>query len=103
MKGVPTVALWVKNLTAAAWVTVEAQVQSWPGNFHMPWVQPLIKEKEGREPREPNLYKPFIYYSLCSIIQELVEGTVETQDVQEINEWKNIFQGPQAGFCSPQL
>ena len=37
---------WVKNLTAAAWVTVEAQVQSRLGNFHMPWVQPLKKRKK---------------------------------------------------------
>ena len=59
---------WVENLTAAAWVTAEVQVQSpaqcnglkdpvlpqlwlglqlwlgfnpWPRNFHMPWVRPL--------------------------------------------------------------
>ena len=63
--GVPAVAQWVKNGTAAAQVTAEEQVQSlprhnelkdlvllqlqcrlqlrlnpWPGNFHMPWVQP---------------------------------------------------------------
>ena len=60
-------ALWVKNLTAAAWADAEAQVRSpaqctglkdlvllqlhhrlqlrlefspWPGNFHMPQVHP---------------------------------------------------------------
>ena len=29
--GVPTVAQWVKNLTAAAWGTAEVQFDSWPG------------------------------------------------------------------------
>lgn len=34
-------ALWVKNLTAVAWVTFSP----WPGNFYMPRVQPLKKKK----------------------------------------------------------
>ena len=64
--GVPAVAQWIKNLTAAArvdaehkfdsqpkqWVkgchvavvvmqvTISAQILFWPGNFHTPWVQP---------------------------------------------------------------
>ena len=50
--GVPDMAQWVKNPTAAAWVAVEVQVRSsqaqhrfnlWPRYFHMPWVQPLKK------------------------------------------------------------
>ena len=76
--GVPTVAQWVKNSTAAAWVAVEVWVQSpawhsglkdpvlwqlwlwsqvwlkfnpWPGNFHMLWVWPEKKQKQkNREP-----------------------------------------------------
>ena len=70
---VPSVAQWVKNLTAAAQVAVEARVRSlawhdglkdlvflqlqgqwqlwlrftsWPGNFHIPWVQPFKKKKK---------------------------------------------------------
>ena len=66
--GGPTVAQWIKNLTAVAQVTAEAQVQSpawhsefkdpalpqlqlefnlWPGNFHMPWAG--LKKKSERE------------------------------------------------------
>ena len=72
-KGIPTVAQWVENPTAVAWVATEVQVQSpahcsglkdlaltqlwhrwqlwlrcnpWPGNFHMLWVRPLKKRKE---------------------------------------------------------
>ena len=71
--GVSAVAQCVKNQTAAAQITVEAWVESllpeyglkdpellqlwhssqlclgfspWPGNFHMPWMQPLKKEKK---------------------------------------------------------
>ena len=61
-------AQWVKNLIAEAQVTAEARVQSlaqrsglkdqvlpqlqlrfspWPGNFHMPQVQPLKKKKKA--------------------------------------------------------
>ena len=64
--GVPTVAQWIKNLTAGAWVTVVAQARSsghcsglkdpmllwlwlgfnpWPRNFHMLWMQASKKEK----------------------------------------------------------
>ena len=66
-RGVPTVVQWVKNLTAVAWVAMEARVGSpaqcsgvkdpglpqlqcrsqlqlglnlWPRNCHMQWVQP---------------------------------------------------------------
>ena len=69
-------AQWVKNLTSAAQVDVEAQVRSpaqhgelkdlalpqlwhrlqlrlrfnpWPRNFRMLWVQPLKREKKGAE------------------------------------------------------
>ena len=71
---------WVKNLTAAAGVTAEARVQSpaqhngwkdlalpwlqhrsqpwlgfnpWPGNFHMPWVQPLKKRRKQNKTKTP--------------------------------------------------
>ena len=70
-------AQWVKNLTAEAQVTAESWVQSpaqhsglkypallqlqcrsqlwlrfslWPGNVHMPWVQPFFKNGEIRVP-----------------------------------------------------
>ena len=60
---------WVKNLTAVAWIAVEAWFQSltgfsglkgpallqvwlgfnpWPGNFHKPWVWPLKKKKKKK-------------------------------------------------------
>ena len=40
--GVPTVAQWVKNLTAVAWVTVEVQVQSsWCSGLEDPALQQL--------------------------------------------------------------
>ena len=64
-------AQWVKNLTTATQVTAELRVQSlawhsglkdlvlqqlwlrfislWPGNFHMPWVQPLKKKKKKKK------------------------------------------------------
>ena len=72
--GAPTVAQWVKNLTAVAWVAGEVQVPSpawrhglkdlallqlqcslqlwlrfspWPRNFHMLWVRPLKKKTSG--------------------------------------------------------
>ena len=36
-------AQWVEDpgvVTVAAWVTAVATFVPWPGNFHMPWVQP---------------------------------------------------------------
>ena len=67
--GVPSVAQWVKGLSAVAWhCTAEAQCQflaqcsglkdpvllqlqlrfnSWPENFHMPRAQPPPKKKEN--------------------------------------------------------
>ena len=71
--GVPAVAQWIKNLTAAAQVAVETRVQSlaqhsglkypamlqlqlrlnpWPRNFHKPWGWALKKEAEETTPAE---------------------------------------------------
>ena len=78
---VPTAVQWVKNLTAVAQITVEGQVQSlaqhsglkdpvllqlwlgfspWPGNFHMPWVQPLKKKKVETKNPPPTQWGPSI-------------------------------------------
>ena len=46
--GVPAVAQWVKNLTTITWVAVEAQVQFWPRNFHMPWLW-LLKNNNNKK------------------------------------------------------
>ena len=68
MLGVPTVVQWVKNTTAAAWVTaslawlsglkdlallllhlgwqLQLEFNPWPGIVHMLWVQPLKKLKK---------------------------------------------------------
>ena len=67
MKGIPTVALWVNNLTAAAWPTVKvwfgssarhsglkdlalSQLQlglnPWSGKFHMPQMWPLKNKRK---------------------------------------------------------
>lgn len=68
--GVPAVAQWVKKLTAATGVSVEAWVQSlahhsglkdlalpgfisWPRNFHTPWVWPFKKGGKKRKTERP--------------------------------------------------
>ena len=33
---------------AAVWVTAVAQIQFWPGNFHLPWMQPLQRREQER-------------------------------------------------------
>ena len=79
---IPTVIPGVKNPTAAPQVTAEtqvhpqtktvgqgsgvasvvmqlaamAQIHSWPGNFHIPWVRTLQKRKE----KGKGVYKPQI-------------------------------------------
>ena len=66
---------WVKNLTAVAWLTMEAQVRSlvqhsglkdpvlmqlwlefnlWPGNFHLPQGQQL---KKGKKEKIAQIYR----------------------------------------------
>ena len=62
---VPTVAQWVKNLTAGAQVAAEAQVQSLARNFHMPWVQSL-KKKKACVQVALNLKNRYIFSQTCS-------------------------------------
>ena len=80
-------AQWVKNLTTATQVTAELRVQSlawhsglkdlvlqqlwlrfislWPGNFHMPWVQPLKKKKKKKRPQLKD-------YSSCNLFYKFI-------------------------------
>ena len=45
---IPAVVQWVKDPTAAAWVTVEVQVLSLAQEFHMPQAWPQKKKKKGK-------------------------------------------------------
>ena len=46
--GVPTVAQWVKNPTAAAWVDVEMQIQSqaWHSGLKEPVLSPMQRRSQ---------------------------------------------------------
>ena len=80
---------WIKNLTAGAWVTVEAWVRSsaqcsgvknpvllqlqlgfnpWPSNFHMLLVRPFGKKKK-KERTSGNWFGPFFSSYLSSIFK----------------------------------
>ena len=47
--GVPTVAQWVKDSMSQLWDRLQLWIRfnPWPGNFHMPQVQPKKIEKKS--------------------------------------------------------
>ena len=52
MVGVPTVAQWVKDpALPQVWPRSQLQLrfETWPRNFHMPWVHPKEKKKKKKK------------------------------------------------------